>query len=978
MTNTSIASDISLEIDKLPSSLADEVRQRLEPFLVKLGGKEGVEVAAEAEMLSQPDVCRAFVRACATSEFVSRAIIRHPSIMVELFSSGDLEKKYSHTDFQNCFSKYIDSAETEQTLSTAIRQLRQREMFRIAWRDLVGWSDMHQTIAELSLFAEMCIQTVLDKCHGWQVEKLGAPLKADGGEQHLVVLGMGKLGGGELNFSSDIDLIFAYPQSGETQGGKRSVSHEEFFSQVGRQLINVLDQRTADGFVFRVDMRLRPFGDSGALVMSFDALENYYQSHGREWERYAMVKARVVAGDQQDGEQLMSMLHPFVYRRYLDFGAFDSIRDMKQRIEKEIRRKRLTGNVKLGEGGIREIEFSGQAFQLIRGGSEPRLQHRSILTVLSVLEELDYFPAFVVSELVAAYEFLRNTEHRLQEYADQQTHLLPTDETERVRLAFAMGYESWAAFIVVLQNHMKTVHEHFERIFEAPQTGEDKSREVTLSDIWLETAEADEALTVLAEEGFQNAELALKQIVAVHSSARYRSLPRQGRDRMDALMPLLIGAVSRCEEAEVVLKRVLDLVEGIARRTSYLALLVENPMVLSQLVKLCDISAWISNQLARQPILLDELFDPRSLYSPPGHAELIVDLEQRLSVVDEQDMERQMDVLRHFKNANMLRVAAADIADAMPLMVVSDHLTDIAEVIVGRVLDLAWNYMEQRHGRPVEKGVAVSSTRFAIIAYGKMGGIELGYGSDLDMVFLYDVDPNGETNGDRSIANAVFYSRLGQRIIHIFTAVTSAGILYEADMRLRPSGASGLLVTHADSFLDYQQNKAWTWEHQALVRARAIVGDETVMSRFNDIRRQVLSSKRDLLDTQEKVRTMRERMRKELDKSGKGQFDLKQGAGGIADIEFMVQYAVLAYATDDPNMTVYTDTIRILAEMVNKGLLETSEGGRLSQIYRDFRSRIHRLTLQEQPGLVSEEQVAEQVADVTACWHRLMIDEPKS
>jgi glutamate-ammonia-ligase adenylyltransferase len=951
---------INQQLDKLPSPLGVETGRLLTSLLEQWPASD----------LLQSNVRAALVRVFALSEFVATTCERQPTLLVDLLTSGALQRQYCDGEMQSMLNQLLIGAEDEGGLKRVLRQFRQRQMLRIAWRDLAGWADLAETMADLSALADACIQQALNTLQGWLQASLGTPLTADGRPQDLVVLGMGKLGGRELNFSSDVDLIFAYPEAGETQGGSRSVSNEEFFTRLGRQLIHSLDDVTEHGFVFRIDMRLRPFGESGPLAMSFDAMENYFQVHGREWERYAMIKARVVAGAAMDGEELMAMLRPFVYRRYLDFGALEAIRDMKQRIATEIKRKRLANNIKLGEGGIREIEFIGQAFQLIRGGSEKRLQQREILTVLHTLQQLDYLPAFAVTELCEAYVFLRNTEHRLQEYADKQTHLLPADDIARLRLAFAMGFADWDSFYAQLEHHMQRVHNHFSQVFEAPQAEHDE-KETGLRQVWLGTVDDSHAIELLTHEGFNDAPQVLQQLQILHGGTSYRALSRTGRERMDNLMPLLLGAVAHGAQPELVLKRVLQLVEAIARRTSYLALLIENPMVLSQLVKLCRASPWISEQLTRQPILLDELLDPRSLYAPPGRQELEQDLRERLSQIDGDDLERQMDVLRHFKNANVLRVAAADIAEAVPLMVVSDHLTNIAEVVIGAAFDMAWHYVVRRHGRP--QGLAQDcDTGFAVIAYGKLGGIELGYGSDLDLVFIYDADPNTMSGGERSIANAVFYSRLGQRMIHIFSAITPAGVLYEVDMRLRPSGASGLLVTHLQSFADYQHKQAWTWEHQALVRARAVAGDAQVIDSFNTLRQQVLGQVRDEGAVKAEVRSMRERMRRELDKSAKGQFDLKQGHGGIADIEFMVQYAVLAHASRYPDLMTYSDNIRILEAMAQHSLVSAEEGRQLADVYRAFRSRIHRLNLRQEPALVAEDSVAQQAALVRDCWQRVM------
>ncbi len=909
-------SDIDPHLGTVPKALRDELVAHWEAFTEALA-ESGVPASIAPALL--PELCR--VWSC--SDFVAQYCVRDPALLFDLLDSGDLHQAYAADTLAARVQAAIDNITDVDGLGVTLRRLRRREMLRIAWRDIAGHADLWQTTAELSALAEACIRGALARLQDWLQAEWGVPTGAASGQpQQLVVLGMGKLGAHELNFSSDIDLIFAYPESGETQGAARTRSNEEFFTRLGRDLIRMLDENTAEGFVFRVDMRLRPFGGSGALVLSFAAMENYYQVHGRDWERYALIKARPVAGRLEDGERLLDLLRPFIYRRYLDYGAFAALREMKAMVAAEVQRKGMADNVKLGAGGIREVEFIGQAFQLIRGGREPALQQREIRRVLAWLAEQDYLPRYVVAQLLDAYVFLRDSEHRLQEYRDQQTHSLPTDETARQRLAYSMGCETWDDFIPVLRGHMARVHSHFEQVFEAPQTGDGKA---ALDALWQGTLDDDAAQTALREAGFDDTEAVLRQITALRDSSRYRALHRTGRERMDRLMPLLLGAAGAHDEADVVLQRLLKLIEAVARRSAYLSLLVEHPLALSQLVRLCAASPWIAARLVQFPLLLDELLDARSLYAPASRDELAAELQRRLDAVPDGDLEQAMDALRQFKQAAVLCVAAADVMDAVPLMVVSDHLSHIAEVILEQVLELAWADLQRRYGKPSVAGNALGEEKgFAIVAYGKLGGIELGYGSDLDMVFLHasnDAAPisSAVTAGPKVVADAVFYARLGQRIIHFLTALTPAGTLYEVDMRLRPSGASGLLVVGLPGFEDYQKNKAWIWEHQALVRARVVAGDGAVAKEFRRVRHEVLTRERDPLLLQKEVREMRERMRDNLGHESAGRFDLKQGRGGIADIEFMVQFGVLRWAREAPDLTDFTDNVRLLAGLAAHG-----------------------------------------------------------
>ncbi len=966
---------IEMYLDGLPELLQEGVSKHWASFEESLA-QEGITVPSDAEFLEK--LCHVW----AASEFVALSCVRRPVLLTGLLDSGDLNRRYESDTYSRNLRKQIQTEVTNaENLGQCLRRFRQREMLRIAWRDIVGLADVNETMADLSALADVCIELSLSWLHQQMTTELGIPQNAEGEPQQMVVLGMGKLGACELNFSSDIDLIFVYPDTGETVGGRRSMSNEQFFVRLGQALIKALDENTAEGFVFRVDMRLRPFGQSGALVCSFQAMENYYQSHGRDWERYALVKARVVAGDQEQGALLLDMLRPFVFRRYLDFGAFEALREMKKMVEAEVKRKGMANHVKLGAGGIREVEFIGQAFQLVRGGREPELQQREIQRVLAYLAEKAYLPDYVVQQLLEAYTFLRNTEHRIQEFQDKQTHFLPDDEMGRQRLALGMGFERWDEFLPVLRGHMARVHSHFEQVFEAPQAEHTKSDESGLTALWQDQLDEAEGIAVLKAAGYGNAAASWAKLKTFREMRCYQSLSRTGRGRMDRLVPLMLGAVAQAADADEVLSRLISLLESIARRSAYLSLLIEHPLALSQLVRLCAASPWISQLLVKHPLLLDELLDPRTLYQPPDRLKLEADLKQRLAHIDDDDLEQAMDVMRQFKQASVLRVAAADVVEAVPLMQVSNFLTDIAEVILEAVLEQAWLDMVARHGCPscTSAGCADNNEKgFAVLAYGKLGGYELGYGSDLDLVFVHNSDnSNAMTDGSLSgsgqkpVADAVFFARLGQRMIHIMTAHTPAGILYEVDMRLRPSGASGLLVTSLSAFSEYQKNKAWTWEHQALVRARIVAGDAHVGKKFEAVRREVLSIERTPIELRKDIADMRQKMRDSLDKAKEGEFDLKHGTGGIADIEFMVQCGVLSWACDTLALTDFTDNIRLLVGFAQNGKMPENDVVLLSDAYRTFRAEVHRLTLQERSAIVSDELYIKERADVKRLWREM-------
>jgi glutamate-ammonia-ligase adenylyltransferase len=658
---------------------------------------------------------------------------------------------------------------------------------------------------------------------------------------------------------------------------------------------------------------------------------------------------------------LLQMLRPFVYRKYLDFGVFESLREMKAMIDREATRRDMEDTIKLGPGGIRDIEFIGQTYQLIRGGREPALRAQGILQVLGLLARAGHLPERSCAELADSYRFLRRLENRLQIHADAQTHRLPEDESGRLRLAWTMGYGDPAAFERDLDAHRGRVRDHFERVFGGEQRGgaaAGENRGADYDALWTQGAKTEEgpATAAFGEEG-------LRRLALLRESYLYRSLSSKGRARMDRLMPLVLETVAGAENPPVTLLRVLELIELIARRTAYLALLAENPAVLNQMVRLCAASPWIARMIGAQPLLLDELIDTRALHQPLERAALERELTERLSAIDDDDLEQQMEALRQFKQANVLRVAAADVGDAMPLMIVSDHLTDIAEVCLAEVLGLAAAQTLRRNReaqRALERG-------FAIVAYGKLAGIELGYGSDLDIVFLHGDTDAGEI--------AQLFPRLGQRVIHMLSAHTPAGILYPVDLRLRPSGASGLLVSSISSFEEYQRSQAWTWEHQALVRARVVaaIGDDTVLERFTAVRGEVLGRERDPEALRGEIRDMRERMRGELSRSSHGRFDIKQDRGGIADIEFIVQYAVLRWAHVHPALLYWTDNIRLLQTLEDTGLLDSDTVRTMIDCYRGYRSRVHRLALQEvREAVVPEQDFAAERAAVSALWDRLI------
>ncbi|QBM18146.1 bifunctional glutamine synthetase adenylyltransferase/adenylyl-removing enzyme [Marinobacter sp. JH2] len=959
--------------ESLPAALADDVSACWSSTFPD-GVPDWLAVVPEADI----------AEAVARSVFLRQTLQRHPDCMQEVFANRPMTEPTTEAWLEERWASYLSVVESEPDLHSALRRFRREVQFRIIWRDLMGWADLNETMLATSAFADVCIDGALDWLYSKACEEFGTPWGKDpvtGADvpQRMVVLGMGKLGGRELNVSSDIDLIFAFPSNGETQGGRRALDNQQFFIRLGQRLIQALDQITADGFVFRVDMRLRPYGQSGALALSFAALETYYQDQGRDWERYAMVKARVVAGDQRAGAVLIESLRPFVYRKYIDFSAFESLRNMKAMIGREVRRKGLEDNIKLGSGGIREIEFVVQAFQLIRGGRDRELQQRELLNILKELEELELLPSSVVKELREAYVFLRNIEHALQGVEDKQTQTLPDNPLCQARIARIMGFDDWSACESALASHRERVALHFANIIATED--EEGEGEAAVDDGWFELwlSEMDEpaAIEWLAAQGYENPEGSYKLLAALHNGRTVQTMQTQGRKRLNQFMPLLLSALTEVENASETLERVLLLVEAILRRTAYMVLLVENRNALTQLVGLCSESPWIAKLLADTPLLLDELLNAESLYSPPAKEALQDDLRQQMLRISYEDLEEQMESLRHFKKAHTLRVAASEIKGTLPLMKVSDYLTWIAEVVLDHAVDVAFSNLVSRHGRPQRIDGTACDVDFAILGYGKLGGIEMGYTSDLDLVFVHQSDPLLTTDGDKPIDNAIFYTRLGQRIVHILSTQTPSGQLYEVDMRLRPSGNSGLLVSTLQSFEKYQQNDAWTWEHQALARARGVAGCRDTLAAFERVRHDILCAKRDKLALRKEVVDMREKMRANLgtaESKRAEEFHVKHDFGGIVDIEFMVQYLMLAWSGEHPELTQWSDNIRQLEELGRAGVLDVMDTEKLREAYIVLRSTIHRRALQNLSSRVEGERFVDERGYIEEMWKKVMLD----
>lgn len=848
-------------------------------------------------------------------------------------------------------------------LARAMRRLRNLIIASLIHRDLGGNADLDEVVSTMTAFAEFAIRTCTTALTEEMTAAHGMPMGATSGEeQELIVLGMGKLGGRELNVSSDVDLIFVYPENGETlasDSGQRPLSNQEFFSRLGKRLINALSEISEDGFVFRVDMALRPNGASGPLVSSINAVEQYLIVQGREWERYAWIKARALTGRKKDIAVLESIVLPFVFRRYLDYGVIDAIRTMHHQIRAEVLRQEKmhperNNNVKLGRGGIREIEFLTQMFQLIRGGRDVSLRNRSTREILHILVGKRQIGQDISDQLLDSYTFLRNLEHRLQYLDDAQTHVIPANPDDKTLVANMMGYAHAENLLQELQKHRAFVAAQFDEIFsDKSAVAQDASQTVLHQPILINQEESEQLAAIEAKLeplGFTETRPAAQRILALWKANRIQSLSDISRDRLMSLINLLLPQIaSTCANPLPPLFRLLDFFESIARRSAYLSLLTEYPATLGRLIRMMDASDWAAQYLTRHPILLDELLDVRTLLAPPDWSAFMAGLDSQLAV-ERGDTERQMDFLRDMHHAQLFRLLAQDLEGVLTVEHLADHLSKLADIIIEATIREAWLAMQNRH---------TDTPRFAIIAYGKLGGKELGYASDLDLIFLYE-DDHAEA--------PMLYTRLAQRFITWMTSPTSAGRLFDVDIALRPDGASGLMVSSLASFEKYQKTSAWTWEHQALTRARFCAGDERIGKQFEAIRNDILRQPRDAASLQHDVFSIRQKMH-DAHPNRSALFDLKHDTGGMIDIEFAVQYLVLMHAKTWPELTGNIGNIALLVLCEKIGLIPAGLGQAVADIYRNFRRRQHQIRMQgAEVSRVAPEMVEEEIAKVRQLW----------
>lgn len=960
----------------IPNPLAGAVEKYWQRFVDAINALPDAEASADVLKLcsSRSELSMVW----AASDFVAKTCIGTPLLLYELIGSGDLDRAYASGELLCRIEQALVGCQDEVALHAQLRQIRQREMVRMAWRDLCGVAELEETMQCVSVLAESCISQALSHHHNWLSRRYGQPRNKNGGMANLVVLGVGKLGASELNYSSDVDLIFAYDSAGETvlsdSHDKTGIDNQAFFIKLVQKIVAALDKVTTDGFVFRTDLRLRPNGDSGPLALSFSAIEYYYQAHGRSWERYALIKARVVAGDRDAGAELLALLKPFIYRKYLDFGAFDAIREMKSMLEQTLKQTGINRDIKLGWGGIREVEFFVQSHQLIRGGREKNLQTQSLYKALASLVELDVIDDQVLQQLLDGYRFLRNTEHRLQMVADRQTQQLPESDIERRRLAWSMGYENWSTYVEKLDQHRTHIHSQFEIILDVgvQQTNLADATRDQLTDVWAQPLQEKESAELLRAAGFNQASSILQLLQAFREGRLYRAFSGIERDRIDRLMPLALQHAVQHAEPKRAMAAFVAVVEAIGRRSVYLSLLIENPIALKQLLHLCAASPWISLRIGKYPVILNELLSPLNLPLNLPSADtgnrndkgLYAELNRRLAQVDLNDQEKRLDTLREYQQAQILRIAAADISAVLQVGDVHQALTQLAEVLLQTVFLDAVKFVEEKFG--VNKLAPPDNA--GSIAYGTLARGELGYNSDVDLVICYEKAALDPATKHSDIEH--FYNRVGHRFVHLLSTRSQAGTLYQLDMRLRPSGRNGILVTSLAGFVDYQFNQAWTWEHQALVSSRVVIGNAEFQRKFEQARKEILSLQRDDQALKDDVISMRRKMIDANCLSTERVYDIKLDEGGMVDIQFLIQYWILRHTNRHVALAIPRTIDGCLDALVEHSIIDADTSNQLLNCYQTYLRHSLNLKLIEQPVLVKQNVLLAERGAVKAIWDK--------
>lgn len=905
------------------------------------------------------------------SHFAYQLYTQKPKLCQSFLKSYPLNTTLTEQQLKDLIRDYTLDEDYQLADETGVmkglRNLRNLLMLRWIWQDALHLISLEQLTWELSKFADECLTFAKAFVYQDLIQKYGEPYFEDGKKlkkDDLAVIAMGKMGAEELNLSSDIDLIFVHQGQGETDG-KKNIDNKKFFNKWGQGIINLLAKQTQDGFVFRIDMRLRPWGDGSDLAIHLSALEKYFAQHGRAWERFAWLKARIVNPIDFE-EKLQSLIKSFVFRYYVDYSAFSALREMKSMIQNQVEQRQDTDNVKLGAGGIRDIEFIVQSFQLIYGGRVGAIKVKNCLQAMQQLEQHGFLDAETHAQLATAYRFLRRLEHGIQAINDEQTQRLPQNVENQANLANVLGFDNWQDLLNQLNAFRQTVTIPFENLVSERQQPSD-TPQINHHD------NVSNLQQLLNEDNQQKLE-------QFWQSKLIATLSEEAKTRLNTAYPILIHGLLQLDPDEIntALPRLVTLLEAVSRRSIYLVMFAENPNATAKLMPMLASSPWIASELASYPVLLDSFIREKYRHLP-DRAELGDILRQQLLRFEPDDEEGLLNAFRFFKKTQVLAVAGSDVLADRPLMKVSDSLTFIAEVVLEKALERVFGELVKKHGYPInQRGEPVSDHHngFAIIGYGKLGGLELSYSSDLDLVFLHDIDEQAETLGEKPISGMKFASRLAQKLMNYLSTQTRDGRAYEVDMRLRPSGQAGMMVVSTHAFEQYQRHKAWAWEHQALVRARAICGDKHVMAKFDEIRKNVLCLPREKSAVQHEVAQMRHKMQDHLgsDKhtQQQGLFHLKQDTGGLVDIEFIAQFAVLAFAHDRPELAIWSDNVRIFEELGKTGLVDSDTCQKLTEAYLRLRQETHKLALAEQKIIVDEKDWHELRAFVSQEWDKLI------
>jgi glutamate-ammonia-ligase adenylyltransferase len=909
-----------------------------------------VESHGQKALKSIPDqYLPVLFRLFGSSSFLSDILVRQGKHWPELFLRQIKISRKSVAEHSNELKLATKGVATFDEFCAALRQHKQREYLRIGARDLMPTVTMEETVRELTTLAEASLEAAYRFCRA-EVEKDYGILSLPGTNKpnRFVVLGMGKLGGGELNFSSDIDVIFLYESDdSESSGGEKGKkTPRDFFGEVGKRIIQTMGKVTEDGFVFRIDLRLRPMGTSGPLVQSFGSAMLYYESWGQCWERAALIKACPVAGEKELGASFLKEIEPFIYRRYLDYTTVDELRHMKLRIENEL----LTGegkerNIKLGYGGIREIEFFTQALQLVNGGYEPKLRNRSTLPALAELARHKFISTDVRDKLAEAYRFLRQAEHKVQIVQEAHAHSIPTGKDEEQAFARRLGYKrkdhmsERVLFWRDYRHHTKTVRAIFDRLFYGAQKEIETEGISAAGSIWHDLENHTLVTRELAKAGFADPDKAYRNVLAVRDGEVYAPPSPKRLKVMRLLGPALMTEITQSSAPDQSLSNLAEFSHRIGGRTGFLTLLAENPQTRRLLITLFAESQFLTDLFLKRPELIDTLIRIDLTRIKKTQKAMLAEL--RAGFNAQTDIEAKLNALRRHRTEEFIRIGLHDLGGSLELVDVLTQLSDLADICVEAALELSLDELQKKHG-------GVTGARFTVIGGGKLGGRELDYNSDLDLIFIYDAGEEAQSNGGPhgKLQAHDYYVRLGQKLLSYLSVPTEEGIAYKLDMQLRPSGNAGPLVSSLGAFREYHKTSSQLWERQALIKTRHVAGDPRLGTAVERITEAFAYGRGLEQQGVAEIHHLRMRMERELAGEDESRFNLKKGRGGLVDIEFLTQMLQLAHGYRLPSLR-RRETLEALAALRKEKILNSNEYRLLSDGYLFLRRLDHRLRLEQ-------------------------------